>query len=257
MIPHRTYRGRISDGISPITAEFYEVLAMMGVYREQLKNPRAIQHAAHGVGRRISIIRVNLVHLLRMSARTGQGPLHGDPGHELDTHLNSFYIHLHGLLDNLAWMIAHELSLFGGVSEDEFSDRRKVGLFKNEFQIELNDVATTEFLQSKNDWHTSTKDWRDPIAHRIPLYAIPCVFSKEEAAEFERLSHLALEALKAGDAELSDSYHTAKMKLGTYHPIFAHETNGHPTSIKEQVESDARNLLDVIWHFIEHDWTRE
>ena len=64
-------------------------------------------------------------------------------------------------------MLVYELNMFGGLSEDENSDRRKVGLFMLKFQNELNDARTKEFLQSKNAWHISTKDWRDPIARVI------------------------------------------------------------------------------------------
>jgi hypothetical protein len=254
MIPSISIRGQINDGISRMTAEFHEAAIMLDLFRAQLINPRAIQFASHGVGRRILILRINLIHLLRMCERPADRPLHGDLGTELGAHLNSFYIHLHGLLDNLAWMIAHELNFFNGVSENKAPDRNKVGLFRPEFQKQLNVPSAARFISSKKDWYDATKDWRDPIAHRIPLYAIPCVYTNDDAAEFERLSDLAMEALQAGDAEQSDHYHSAKMRLGTYHPIFAHETGGHPTPIKEQVEADARNLLDIIWFFIESDW---
>lgn len=254
MIPSISIRGQSNDGISRITAEVHEAVIMLDSFRTHLINPRAIKHASHGICRRLLMLRINLIHLLRMCDRLADRPLYGDSGHELSTHLNSFYIHLHGLLDNVAWMLAHELNLFNGVSEDKSSDRRKVGLFRPEFQEQLNNPSATRFISSKKDWYDATKDWRDPIAHRIPLYAVPCVFTNDEKAEFERLSHLASEALQAGDAEQSDHYLSAKMRLGTYHPIFAHETSGHPIPIKEQVEVDAKNLLDIIWFFIESDW---
>jgi len=227
---------------------------MLEVLRGSLRIPRAIQHASHGVGRRISILRVNFISLLRGCERPPESPLYGDPGHELCTHLNSFYIHLHGMLDNLAWMIAHELNMFGGVSEDDYSARRRVGLFKFAFQEALGQALVNDFLNSKKCWYDATKDWRDPIAHRIPLYAVPCVLTNADQDRFKQLEELEMDALKQGLAGLSEKYHEQKMNLGTYHPIFAHETSGTPVPIKEQVEEDARNLLDFLWFFIENDW---
>lgn len=254
MIPSISIRGQINDGISRMTAEFHEAAIMLDLFRAQLINPRAIQYASYGIGRRLLMLRINLIHLFRMCDRPADRPLHGDSGHELSTHLNSFYIHLHGLLDNLAWMMAYELSLFRGVSEDKQLDRCKVGLFKPAFQGELNDLSTTDFLRSKVDWHVATKDWRDPIAHRIPLYAVPCVLTEAEKEKFEQLWQLETDALKQGLVALSEQYHEQKMRLGTYHPIFAHESDVLPTPIKEQVEVDARNLLDIVWFFIENNW---
>ena len=249
------YKGMINDHVSPLTSEFQELVLSMSRLNARLHNEHALRHATHGIGRRLAILRVNVKHILRLSERPKDAPLYGEAQNELGMHLNSFYIHLRGLLDNLAWMLAYELQLFGPLSEDNTADRKRIGLFQDDFRKTLKHGPTTELVARHVKWHSMTKQLRDPIAHRVPLYAVPCVLTEDEGKLFHQLNEQELQALLAGDLPRYQQLHGKKLQLGEYHPVFCLEEEGEPIMgpIKEQIEQDSRVLIEILWHFIEDE----
>ncbi|MFZ2654962.1 MAG: hypothetical protein WAX69_08585 [Victivallales bacterium] len=250
------YPCELNDQVSPLTSQMIELFIGMNRLNNKLKNKNALRHAQYGIGRRLRVIRVNVCNILQLSHRPEKLPFYGDRQSELGMHLNSFYIHLHGTLDNLAWLLAFEMNLFNGVSEDKPEDRRRVGLFRNEFMKALPaGKGIAEFLETKKEWHTETKKFRDPIAHRIPLYAVPCMMTNEQCEDYNRLERESFAALTAGDIERHDELEAKKACIGTYHPVFGHDADNKPAiyPIKEQIEIDSKNLLDIMWFFIKND----
>ena len=77
--------------------------------------------------------------------------------------VNSIYMNIAGLLDNVAWFLVE-------YSAKQVSNNSDVGLFNKHYwkQIGLEDLKKEIFVY--NGWHREFKNIRDPIAHRIPLY---------------------------------------------------------------------------------------
>lgn len=253
------FKGMVNDQVSPLTSTLQEIFMSMNDLSTRLRDNNAQKHAIRGIGRRISILRVNIRHILRLTDRPKDAPLYGEAQNELGMHLNSFYIHLHGLLDNLAWMLAYELNMFGPISEDDVAIRRKVGLFRRDFREKVTHEDTKKLLDQHAEWHEVMRRLRDPIAHRVPLYAVPCILSQEDRERFNRLHKEEMEALVAGQHERSQALHKEKILIGEYLPIFCQEEDGQPivAPIREQVEQDSRVLIDILWHFIENEKTTQ
>ena len=247
------FKHKGNDQVSPLTSAFQDLILAMPDLSHRLQDHRAKRHADHGIGRRLGILRLNVKHALRLTDRPKDAPLYGEAQIELGMHLNSFYIHLNGLLDNLAWLLAYELNLLGPVSEDKSSDRRKVGIFNKDFRNALNHPATIALLLQHAQWYSITKNLRDPIAHRVPLYAVPCIMSNEDCEEFGQLHSQEMSALISGNFNQSLEIHRNKFRLGEYHPVFCQEDEGQPVlcPINEQINQDSKVLLQILWHFIE------
>lgn len=81
-------------------------------------------------------------------------------------YINSFYINLCGVLDNLAYVLVYELHIEG-------LNKFQVSLFGKILLSKLKDQRIREVLanQSKkhSEWYENLRTIRDPAAHRIPI----------------------------------------------------------------------------------------
>jgi hypothetical protein len=158
--------------------------------------------------------------------------------------INSFYINLLGATDNLAWILQHELNLIDGASEKN-RGKFDIGLFQKKFikYLKVIDEPIGCIIQGFEKWHTEIKDFRDPAAHRIPLYCPPGVMFDNHLDEHKAVSS------KLADinyTENSAQYMTTlseQYNIGEYQPIF--------TSFQEEGDDLYFHLLKTV----EHDYT--
>jgi hypothetical protein len=84
--------------------------------------------------------------------------------------IQAFTMNAFGCIDNIAWIWVHEKDIKNGNGTE--LQRKHVGLRKPK----VHDKLTKEFqayLATRQDWFDSLVDFRDSLAHRIPLYIPP------------------------------------------------------------------------------------
>jgi hypothetical protein len=89
--------------------------------------------------------------------------------------IQAFTMNAFGCIDNIAWIWVHEKDIKNGNGTE--LQRKHVGLRKPK----VHDKLTKEFqayLATRQDWFDSLVDFRDSLAHRIPLYIPPYVVPK-------------------------------------------------------------------------------
>jgi len=208
----------------------------------------------HGVLRRLLIIRHNTIELTTFKP-DNPNFLDFETSTMLTMHANSFYLHLHGLFDNLAWAIAYSFPAYGMINEDDKACQRRIGLFKADFMHHIPSAELVKYLKGQSEWHKMLKEFRDPIAHRLPMYAPPSRFTEEDVAEYHKLHAEALAALMAHDFDMHARLRQEQRQLGTYVPCLCHSLRGSPLllPLKEQVEQDASITADII-ELAQHLW---
>src|SRR5207249_2725490 len=129
----------------------------------------AREHMINGLARRLRILHLDLAAIVAVAYPSRKQPLSDDEQLNLTLHLNSFYLHIRGCLDNLAWCLVHELWLFGAEAQEE-AVASKVNLFGKSFLETLTSVALdlAAFVRQHAPWQRDLKAIRDPVAHRIP-----------------------------------------------------------------------------------------
>lgn len=216
---------------------------------QKLKNTQAQTHLIYGAGRRFDIIQLNFHGIAKIADQKRTAPLANEEQTELNMHLNSLYLHVRGVIDNLAWALSHESGILGTVDESSTKDRRKVGLFNSDFQKKLIDQFDNlcQILMEKKEWSKTLKDLRDPIANRIPLYAVPAVVDAEEAKEYEDKLIQMTEAINNLDFKRSDSLFEELNRIGTYSPVFHHSDDSRQSiyPVNVQVEQDLDHLTEL------------
>jgi hypothetical protein len=127
----------------------------------------------------------------------------------------------YGCVDNLAWVWVHERRMV--------IDRRQVGLRKHSQKVRGTfSPEVCAYLDSLEGWFDYLVDYRDALAHRIPLY-IPSggVRPKDhdKAQELERRKTEALNALQPYEYERRDA---ELMKLCFFRPLMCHSFTEMP-----------------------------
>lgn len=162
-----------------------QLLLKLSSFRSKLANEKAAEYLMQGVGRRLKIITKSLHNIFRIFPIEKTDLLPRDDLTDLDINLHAFFVNISGILDNLAWVFVYENDLFGNPKEGKI-DKHGVGLFNEKtqthFKPDLNEYLKSNSIQS---WHAEyVKNYRDALAHRIPLYVPPVALNDEEKEEY-------------------------------------------------------------------------
>lgn len=194
----------------------------------EYKSDQAAEHALHGFSRRLgTLIRaINIVFDLL--------PPELDSIPERDTvvdatiAIQSFVLNTFGCLDNLAWIWVCEkgVSKPDGRPLDAPSVSLGSKLVRATFSVEF-----SVYLDSREDWFRGMKEFRDALAHRIPLYIPPFIITPDVADEYNRLERESEAAMRAGKFEEYDCLQKEQKKLGRFRPWMTHSRTENAASI--------------------------
>ena len=207
------------------------------------------RHLKEGLARRILMIQSSRSRILDTASENRVGVLPSGETVEINLHLNAYYFQLRGALDNAAWALHYQYNLLGAVDEDDRNARRLCDLFADSFIEAVNNALPTvaEVLRSEKLWASELKSLRDPVAHRIPLYAVPGVASPAEAAKFSQKWDEVLGAVQRGDMAGGLAQIVEADRIGRYRPIFG-QSGPQGTEVREigpQIDRDHSSFMRV------------
>jgi hypothetical protein len=145
--------------------------------------------------------------------------------------IQSFIINVQGCLDNLAWIWVYETNQKDRCGRD--LDRRAVGLGEGYWLLQRSfSKPFRKYLKSRKKWFRHVMEFRDSLAHRIPLYVLPFIVSGPNVTEYNRLQR---EAFAATDYKTYLELKAKQEKLGAYRPWMTHSpTEGAPVAVFHQ-----------------------
>jgi hypothetical protein len=132
----------------------------------------------------------------------------------LDTtvYIQSFVMNVFGALDNLAWICVSEKSL--RIGRRDIGLGPKCAIVRSSLSQKMRD-----YLAGQDEWFAHVTDFRDALAHRIPLYIPPFIVSEENDAEYEALE---VRKLETNDNDEYDQLSAEQAKLEVFHPVMKH-----------------------------------
>jgi hypothetical protein len=214
-----------------------------------LTNPHAKRHLRQGLYRRILMMKESRFQITQTISATGDSPLDAYTVTGMSIHLNSYYLHARGALDNLGWLLNYEFGLLANVHEDSPKGRNALSVFGSRFLSALRAIApaAAAVLEQNRTWEQELKALRDPVAHRIPLYAVPAIASEDQSREILRLHQLADEAFRAGEHHLGVERLSESSRIGLFVPAFVESstTGVRLKSIPTQMAHDLESLAIV------------
>lgn len=148
------------------------------------KSEKSQEYAKHGFIRRYELLIHILKRIFEINPPSSGTILTCEENFDITVLIQSFVTNLFGCLDNLARIY---------IEEKEITNIDKFGItfFGKRKKFLRNHTSSNfqAFLASLDSWHASSIEFRDTLAHRIPLYVPPFSFkSKEDEEEFYSLN---------------------------------------------------------------------
>jgi hypothetical protein len=171
--------------------------------------------------------------------------------------IQSFVVNASGCLDNLAWIWVYETDL--REKNGKKINPRRVGLGEG-YSYLRNSFAKPfrNYLRGRKSWFRHLSEFRDTLAHRIPLYIPPSILSDADAARYRQLEQEMADAIKQGDYEKFDQLGSDQRKLGRFLPWMTHsQTEKSPMAVFHwqllqdyaTIDELGRKMLDELADF--------
>lgn len=166
--------------------------------------------------------------------------------------MQAYVINLSGIFDNWAWAFIYRHDLLA-----EVGGKHGVGLFKKATHSRL-PQEITEYL-SVNDlekWHdTYLRSFRDALAHRIPLYIPPSIYTEAEGARYQELEDKRISLIMAMKWKELEEVEAELNSLGQpclYFLHSFHEEKPKSVYIHPQLLCDGLTVIEFGNLFMEH-----
>lgn len=210
-----------------------------------LESVGARKFLAHGVGRRLSILKRSCEAIFEIFPPERDSVLNRGEVTEVQIYLHAFVMNLFGVFDSWAWAFVHFHDLAETIGRPT-----NVGMFRDETRRHL-PPRLREYLEDPeiSSWHRDyLKSYRDALAHRIPLYVPPASYSQAD-----QLRHRQLENEKArlfGEQRWDelDAVWDEQDQIGDPCAVFLHEVEpgrrSQPVYFHPQILSDGITVVD-------------
>lgn len=221
-----------SDQVAKIMERFDEIepkynRLLFTFAHRQYANDRAAEYATHGYSRRLGTLKRCIENVFRLIAPDAREVPERDVLQDAQINIQAFYANVYGSIDNLAWLWVFDRGLEAKIP------RMRVGFrAKNvELRATLSDTFRG-YLESLDPWLEYLIEYRDALAHRIPLYIPPGNVPRQEADTYRDLERRMNEALYVrGDGFEYERLKAQQERLLVFQPFIVHsvnETTGMP-----------------------------
>jgi hypothetical protein len=207
----------------------------------KLTTNEAKKHLNRGINYRYILIQDSLL-LLENSIE--QLPNNRYEIGKINIAINSVYINLRGIIDNIAWIIYYEFIKNG-------LNKNCVSLAHPAFQKKLKGTALYDILTQKyKEWFCELKALRDPIAHQLPLYIPPKIITNENDAKLaQEYINMAERAIQEGNRDEWYKYLDEYSKIGKFSLVLFIDSvepmKLKPINLKEELYKDFSNLASL------------
>ena len=154
--------------------------------KKDFKAPKAREFAEHGFCRRVNLMAHCIRVVFEKIPPDTTHPLNLEEVLDATVYFQVFRFNVFGCLDNLAHIWVEEMNIKQD-NEKKIPDPSVSFFARHKHNQNINKRLSEEFclyLNSLNPWFQNLKNFRDAIAHRIPVYIPPYCTSDEETEEY-------------------------------------------------------------------------
>lgn len=192
---------------------------------QAFKTPGGREHATHGLARRIeTLFRCTDWVFTLLPPEMTEIP-DRDVTHDATVNIQAFVMNAFGCCENLAWIWVYECDVRRANGQPLAPTRVGLGQSYPEVQASFSD-AFRAYLGTRDAWFANLKDFRDALAHRIPLYIPPFMIDPADAEQYAQLEADEGAALKAQDFAGYAQLRAQKAVFTHFKPLMAHSLTG-------------------------------
>lgn len=195
------------------------------------KNTKVQRYLRHGIARRLRLIHRQTESIFSIIPTDSTSLFNEKQILDAQTFIQAIVHNIHGLFDTFAWAIV----LRNQKSNIEIN-HKSVGIKKRLF-TESAPSSINEYVKSESfsTWYDHITQFRDSLAHRIPLYIPPAELSQSEQVQYCELEKKEIIALAANDISAAQETRNQIASLGK--PCF------HYTTISKDCETEISSLI--------------
>ena len=198
-------------------------------------SPRAREYAQHGFSRRVGTLSKSIRNLYRIIPPETVEVPDRELLYDAQINIQACVANTYGCIDNLAWIWIYESGLGDAIP------RNRVGFRKGNKEVRASlPPAIRDYLDSIDAWLEYLIEYRDAVAHRIPLYIPPGNVPKGVVGEYNALSQQMTDALNKLDSAGYDRLKDELEKLLVFQPVMTHSV----TEATKHVYFHAQLLAD-------------
>jgi hypothetical protein len=240
---------KIENDLILLKSRHNKITSKLVQVNDSLKNAKAKEFLFHGILRRINTIARCVDNIYSIFPVSRKKLLCSDQLNDIAINLHAFFINIFGLLDNMAWVVAHE---------NQFAEKigkRAVGLYSSKFQSYVGDAKFIKYLNSDRmrDWHNKyLKDYRDALSHQIPLYVPPKFLTPDEIEQIQVIEQKISEAIKNQNFDEVDKLRKKEDEMGQVASCFTHSlsrSNRKDMVLHVQVITDFGTIEQIVENF--------
>lgn len=153
--------------------------------------------------------------------------------------IQGFTMNAFGCLENIAWIWLYEKDVKNG--DGSPLEPKEVGLGKEKLRKKLT-PQFRNYLDKKKDWLANLIEFRDSLAHRIPLFIPPYIVPEANAEKYKEFDKAKWEEPARSNSEAYEKLMAEQLKLCQFMPGMTHSIfEGAPT-----VEFHSQLLNDYV-----------
>jgi len=214
----------IEEKLETLLPKYNEMLLKLPFTRFQQE--RAAEYFQHGYVRRMGTLVRCLDNVFALIPMDTEHVPDKNVLHDAQINIQSFFANVYGCVDNLAWVWVYEKGL------DSKIRRNSVGLRAKHTEVRSTlSAGFQDYLAKLDPWLDYIIEYRDALAHRIPLYVPPGGVPVRHVDAYNTLERGIQEALYVrGDAYEYERLLAEQNKLLVFQPLISHsitETTAH------------------------------
>ena len=236
-----------------VTSGLSELQLLCIRHGSEVENLQAREYLHQGAGRRAGILKRAIENIFSVFPPNQERPLRHEAILDVQINLHSFLVNLYGIFDNWAWAY---LLHHGRV--EMVGHRQNIGLFKSK-TMALLPAPLRSYVSSEttSKWYeTYLKQYRDALAHRIPVYIPPSTYSPEESSRYSELEDEKITCMGTQNSDGIRAIGDEQALLGGPCLLFLHSLSEYkdarPIYFHPQLMCDAGTVLEFGELFFEH-----
>lgn len=209
---------------------------------------RAKEQASQGFTRRLGTLLRCIDNVFRMLPPEREDIPDSDELEDAAINLQAFVVNAFGCCDNLAWIWVLECP----VRRDDGRPlpRSHVGFRRENVAVRASvSPGFRDYLDTLEEWLSNLTDYRDALAHRIPLYIPPYVIAVENEAALQELQRTLEIALRANDTDAYERARAEQKALGRFRPWMKHSWIDESREIEfhQQMLHDFSSIAELAY----------
>jgi hypothetical protein len=209
-------------------------------------NDRAKEYATHGLSRRIYNLKRCIDRVFELLPPERDAVPNREDALDATINIQAFTLNAFGCLENLAWIWSFQRPVMK--ADGGALSRSQVGLWKSCKSVRASfSPEFSGFLESREPWFEHLKDFRDALAHRIPLYIPPLTIPTGSDKLYAALEQRAFDALRDRDRSAYEKAKAEQKALESFRPWMIHSPNegSVPVVFHPQLIADFRTIDEI------------